>query len=461
VHPELLAPAGTFACAEAAFANGADAVYAGIGKFNLRAHSPNFDFDEFGELLKLASVSKKRVYCAMNIMPNDDMLSSLEETLRKLADARLMPAAFIISDPGVLSLVTEICPGVDIHLSTQSGCFNLAAMKFWRKLGVSRVILPRELSIDQIRYLSRQGVAETEVFIHGAMCVSISGRCLLGAYRGGRHPNLGDCPQPCRLKYSIVPIDTDNDDGVGINLSGLLRRFAPRNDSHCERSEAIQNVSPSDGFTVEESGVPGDGSWNPGGGAYLLNSKDLCTIEILPRIIESGVSSLKIEGRNKTAYYVASTVKVYRDAIDTYAAAPNGYKVKEWWREELDAIDHRPYTTGFYDGDPVKQEVFSSKARAGYRLVGTVKAVIGGRPVVDVKNVFSAESVPINVLPVKSAKSPFDLTFKAILEFDGSDSIQRARPNRLVLLDGCSEKLRVGDMLRIRESGSRTNFLPT
>jgi U32 family peptidase len=146
-------------------------------------------------------------------------------------------------------------------------------------------------------------------------------------------------------------------------------------------------------------------------------------------------------------------VKVYRDAIDTYASAPNDYKVKDWWREELDAVDHRPYTTGFYDCDPVKQELFSSKAKAGYRLIGIVKAVMNGRPVIDVKNLFSAESVPINVLPVKNTKIPFDLTFSSIQEFDGSDSIQRARPNRLVLLDGCTEKLSAGDMLRIRESG--------
>jgi len=424
VRPELLAPAGSFACAEAAFAHGADAVYAGIGRFNLRAHSPNFEPDEFGELLKLAAAGNKRVYGALNIMPNDDMLEPIEETLRRLAADGSTPAAFIISDPGVLSLLTEICPGVPVHLSTQSGCFNSAAMKFWSGQGISRVILPRELNIDQIRHLSRHGAAETEVFIHGAMCVSVSGRCLLGVYHGGRHPNLGDCPQPCRNRYRVIPVEVDH------NLS----------------------QSRSDGFDIEESSDSGDGAWNPGGGAYLLNSKDLCTIEILPKIIGSGVSSLKIEGRNKTAHYVASVVKVYRDAIDAYMAAPGGYKAKDWWREELDAIDHRPYTTGFYDGDPVKQEVFSSKARAGYRLAGIVKAVTGGRPVVDVKNVFSVESVPINVLPVKSAKPPFDLTFKAILEFDETINIARARPNRLVLLEGCDEKLKTGDMLRIRES---------
>jgi len=412
VYPELLAPAGSFACAEAAFAHGADAVYAGIGKFNLRAHSPNFEIDEFGELLKLAAVSGKRVYGALNIMPSDDMMASIEDTLRQSVDARSVPAAFIISDPGVLSLIKEICPSVPIHLSTQSGCFNSAAMKFWREQGVSRVILPRELCIDQIRRLSRLRDVKTEVFVHGAMCVSISGRCLLGVYYGGRHPNLGDCPQPCRIRYRVTPIDTDDNRRV----------------NGCQHN----------GFDVEETGA----------GVYLLNSKDLCAVEIIPGLIESGVSSLKIEGRNKTAHYVASTVRVYRDAIDTYTASPSDYKMKDWWREELDAIDHRPYTTGFYDGDPIKQEIFSSKAKAGYRLVGTVKAVIDGRPVVDVKNVFSVESAPISVLPVKSAM-PFDLTFDAILELDGAQT-QRARPNRLVLLDGCDENLRVGDMLRVR-----------
>jgi putative protease len=417
VRPELLAPAGSFASAEAAFAHGADAVYAGIGRFNLRAHSPNFEPDEFGELLKLSAAAGKRVYGVLNIIPVDDILAPLEEALRRLAGSGFLPDAFIVSDPGVLSVVTEICPGVPTHLSTQNGCFNSAAMKFWRKFGVSRIILPRELNVGQIRHLSRQGAVETEAFIHGAMCVSISGRCLLGAYYSGRHPNFGDCPQPCRFKYRLMPVDIDTDNGNG-------------------------------GFDVEEFGDT----------AYLLNSKDLCTVDILPELIESGVSSLKIEGRNKTAHYVASTVKVYRDAVDTYMAAPNDYKVKEWWREELNAIDHRPYTTGFYGGDPVKQELFTSKARAEYRLAGVVKAVMGGRPVVDVKNVFSvsipsitssANPVSINVLPVKNSKPPFDLTFSAILDFDGAE-IQRATPNRLVVLDGCGESLRVGDMLRIK-----------
>ncbi|MDR2579257.1 MAG: U32 family peptidase [Chitinispirillales bacterium] len=415
--PELLAPAGSPACAETAFAYGADAVYAGIGNFNLRAHSPNFTVEEFGELVDFADGSGRRVYGVLNIMPNDEQLAPLEDALRRLAGGGCkLPHAFIVSDPGVLSLVNDIfAGGVPIHLSTQNGCFNSESMKFWRRQGVSRVILPRELNTEQIRRLSSLDIMETEVFIHGAMCVSISGRCLLGAYYNRRHPNLGDCPQPCRLKYRVIPSDPTAS-------------------------------MPHDGFDAEE----GDG------GVYLLNSKDLCTVGILPAIMGTGAVSFKIEGRNKSAHYVASVVKVYRDAIDTYIASPKDYKVKDWWISELDAIDHRPYTTGFYDDDPIKQELFASKAQAGCRLVGTVKAVIDGCPVIDVKNSFSAPGLEsgggaISILPVNRSQVPFDFTFDTVRELDGpSADPQRARSNRLVVLGGCSERLRVGDMLRVR-----------
>ncbi|MDR3012162.1 MAG: U32 family peptidase [Chitinispirillales bacterium] len=413
--PELLAPAGSFACAEAAFSHGADAVYAGIGRFNLRAHSPNFTVEEFGELIDYANGIDKRVYGVLNIMPYDEMLESIENTLKQVAALGRKPSAFIISDPGVLLILKKNFgdDNIQFHLSTQNGCFNSASMKFWREQGISRVILPRELNLEQIRRLSSSGIMETEIFIHGAMCVSISGRCLLGTYYNKRHPNLGDCPQPCRFKYKIVP----NDQTV--------------NQQH-------------DGFDAEEEADSG---------VYLLNSKDLCVIDILPDIIDSGAVSFKIEGRNKSAHYVASVVKVYRDAIDTYMANPQNYKIKDWWQKELDAIEHRPYTTGFYADDPIKQELFASKAHVGYRLVGIVKAIIDGNPVIDVKNTFSGMS--INVLPVKRGQIPFELTFNVIREYDGADGngtiCDRARANRLVVLDGCNERLRVGDMLRVHK----------
>ena len=405
--PELLAPAGSFVCAETAFLHGADAVYAGIGRFNLRAHSPNFTIEEFCELVDCAAGLGKRVYGVLNIMPDDEMFTLLEDCLERLADTGRKPHAFIVSDPGVLTLVNEIFDDTPIHLSTQNGCFNSVSMRFWRERGVSRVILPRELNLEQVYRFSSMGIMETEIFIHGAMCVSISGRCLLGTYYNSRHPNLGDCPQPCRFKYRIVPLEQD-----GVDLH--------------------------DGFDAEEAE----------NGVYLLNSKDLCTLDILPAVIESGAASLKIEGRNKSAHYVASVIKVYRDAIDTCVGDPQNYRVKEWWAAELDAIEHRPYTTGFYAGDPIKQELFASKAQAGFRLVGTVKAVIDGRPVIDVKNSFSAPG-SINILPVTTGREPFELTFGKIKELDGTETdCHRTRPNRLVVLEGCNEKLRIGDMLR-------------
>ncbi|MCL2689571.1 MAG: U32 family peptidase, partial [Chitinispirillia bacterium] len=286
---------------------------------------------------------------------------------------------------------------------------NPLACRGWASLGAKRIILSRELSFEEIKIIRDNIPPETELecFVHGAMCVSVSGRCLLGTYFNSRHPNLGDCSQPCRLKYKITPDDPT------INFSH-------------------------DGFIAEESSLEES--------VYLLNSKDLCTIEILPQIIESGVVSLKIEGRSKSAHYAASVIKVYREAIHSCIADPQNYKVKKWWIEELEALDHRAYTTGFYMGEPVKQDLFASKAQAGYRLVATVKAVVNGRPVIDVKNSFHDDE-SLNVLPVKNSLAPYELTFKHIEELDGK-ICERAIPNRLFILDGCSEKLRIGDMLR-------------
>jgi len=190
-------------------------------------------------------------------------------------------------------------------------------------------------------------------------------------------------------------------------------------------------------------------------GVYLLNSKDLCTLDIIPELVATGTASFKIEGRNKSAHYVASVVKVYREALDLYAADPHGYLVRPWWLEELDGIEHRPYTTGFYGCEPLKQELHSSKAQAGYRLVGTVKAVLEGRPVVDVKNSFSAADL-LNVLPVRQRLAPFEIRFSRCLALDGQEC-ERAVSNRLAVLDGCSHNLRTGDMLRVATQDFRND----
>jgi U32 family peptidase len=407
-RPELLAPAGNFICAEAAFNHGADAIYIGVGQLNLRAHSPNFAIEDLPELMNLSRQYKKKVYVALNVMPDQKSISLVSEMLLSIKKNGSPPDAFIISDPGVLVLCKEILPEVELHLSTQTGTFNLLSVEFWKHQGISRVVLPREFSTEQIAEITRSNIMETEIFIHGAMCVSISGRCLLGAYTAGRHPNRGDCPQPCRWKYKI----------------GLIN----------------ENKDVEQSFDAEESEK----------GVYLLNSKDLCTIDIIPQIVSTGVHSLKIEGRNKSDYYVASVVRIYRAAIDKYIDDPQKYEVLPEWRSELEALEHRTYTTGFYNGESVLQDVFTSKASVTSRIIGTVKALLpGGLPVIDVNNCFTAGEM-LEVIPVVQKKSLFSIEFAKISDLNGN-TIDRAPSNRLVV--GYSDiSLRVGDMLRKKSS---------
>jgi putative protease len=402
--PELLAPAGTFPIAQAAFDNGADAVYIGIGKFNLRAHSPNFLPSDVDELLDDAHRRGKKVYATLNTMPDDASIVDIVSTLNQLKLGRHRLDAFIVSDPGVVMICREQLPEVPLHLSTQTGTFNSAALRFWKTQGISRVVLPREMSIDSIAKMSAADLVETEIFIHGAMCVSVSGRCLMGAYLDGRHANRGDCSQPCRLRYRISPL---NDSG-----------------SVCGS------------FDAEETGQ----------GVYLLNSKDLCTIELIPQLVNSGVNSLKIEGRNKSIHYVASVVKVYREALDLYRDDPLSYNVNDVWRQLLDTVEHRPYTTGFYHGDLQLQEVFTSKASSSARIIGIVKAVLkGGLPVVDVKNSFTTHDT-LQVLPVARNSTPQALDILSVTDLEGNP-LSYAPSNRLVICHS-SFTLKPGDMIR-------------
>lgn len=406
IAPELLAPAGSFAIAEAAFDRGADAVYIGVGQLNLRAHSPNFAVGDLPELLEHAAKRGKKVYTALNIMPDEGRLDEVNDTLCKISSLDILPDAFIISDPGVLLLCKKIVPQVALHLSTQTGSFNSLSLKFWKDQGISRVVLPREFTLTQIAHLNSLSEIETEIFIHGAMCVSISGRCLLGAYLNGRHPNLGDCPQPCRFQYRISSVQSPS--------------------------------QPDCSFDVEENQ----------NGVYLLNSKDLCTISILPQILACGVHSLKIEGRNKSIHYVASVVKTYREALDECLKDPQKFVVRKEWIDELETIEHRPYTTAFYTQEAVMQEVYSSKAASNSRVLGIVKGILeGGIPVIDVKNSFGVTDV-LEVLPVKRFSFPFDISFSHFTDLSGNP-VQKIPSNRLLCAHGASVKLNPGDMLRM------------
>jgi putative protease len=415
--PELLAPAGSFECIRAACDQGADAVYVGVGPHNLRARSANFSVDEFKDAAAFCKTEKLRMYAALNSMPDDNGLEEIGQLLDACLKAQARPDAFIVSDPGVLVACKRFFANVPVHLSTQTGTFNSASAEFWKQCGIARIILPRELSIKQIGAITKKANIETEVFIHGAMCVSISGRCLLGAYLGKRHPNRGDCPQPCRLRYRIVP----------------------------EESKSGTD----EWLTIEEETEGGAAPHR----SYILNSKDLNTLPLLPGIIAAGVTSLKIEGRNKSSHYVGSTVKIYRAAIDSFIADPKRYRVEKEWVEELERLDHRPYTTGFYgDDECVMQEVGFSQTFSSFRIVGIVKAITeDGNAVVDVKNPFGNRDV-FNVLPVKRGGMPYSLQCDSLTDVD-HNPIDRAITNRIVFITA-REPLRVGDMLR-REDRSR------
>jgi putative protease len=418
--PELLAPAATFACAQAAFDNGADAVYAGLATHNLRARGPNFSIDECNDLLDYAHGRGKRVYIALNVMPDDVRLADIERSVKSLLAQRHPPDAFIVGDPGVMMICQTHALKVPLHLSTQTGTFNTASAAFWARLGIRRVILPREMTLDAIRKIAASGAVETEVFIHGAMCVSVSGRCLLGAYMAKRHPNFGDCPQPCRLRYRIA---------------------------------ALRNTRDADGqddgwLTVEEE---------PDNGAFILNSKDLCALPIIDRIVSINVAAVKIEGRNRSIHYVASVVKVYRAALDRIARDSNArdeaayaYAPLPQWQEELDRLDHRPYTTGFYGGDYSLQDLRQeSRQERGYRVVGVVRELFDGRgAVVDVKNPFLPLDT-VSVLTAGQGDIARDVTVLRMTDINGNE-IGKALTNRLVVCT-TSPQVQTGDILRKKQ----------
>jgi putative protease len=404
--PELLAPAGSIAVAQAAFDHGADAVYAGFGQENLRAHAPALSSEDLCALLESAHARGKKVYVTINCMPDDALLGRIERRVAEIADMPRLPHAVIVSDPGVLTLCRKALPAVAIHLSTQTGVFNAASLRFWRDQGVSRIILPRELTLEQVGALAAEQGMETELFVHGAMCVSISGRCLLGIYLDGRHPNKGDCTQPCRLRYRIDPIDPAG--------------------------------TPADRwFEAEESA----------GGVFLMNSKDLCCLSILPDIVKTGVHALKIEGRNKGIHYVSTVVRVYRAALDSCVSDSSEYSAQTKWQRELDTVEHRPYTTGFYGGELHMQSVFVSKSDATARMAGIIKGMLSdGAPVIDVRGVFRPNE-RLQVLPLNRKINPYEIRFYSLTNLAGKP-LDLAPLHQLAVGRGGGPDLRPGDLLR-------------
>ncbi len=403
--PELLAPAANVGVALTALRCGADAVYVGGGRHTLRAQSPGVAPRELLDIVGAARAMSKRVYVALNTMPSDDQLRDIAEYLRAVASLPKVPDAVIVSDPGVLCACRDLLPSVPLHLSTQTGACSVASLRFWHQQGVVRAVLPRELTLEDVARISREAPCEVEVFAHGAMCVSVSGRCLLGAYLQGRHANRGDCPQPCRLRYRVLPLDERGGEGA-------------------------------EGFDAEETAD----------GTYLMNARDLNTLPILPALVATGVVALKIEGRTKGEHYAATATRVYRRALDRAWDDPDGYRVDEAWLEQLEALEHRSYSTGFYGGEYRLQALHAVKSGGALRLVGVVREVLSdGSAVIEVKNSFEPGEA-LSVLPAAPARAPFSVRFASITDLEGRP-FERATANRVV--KGCpGGGVRSGDMLR-------------
>ena len=325
VKPELLAPAGNFEKLQAALIYGADAVYFGGKNFSLRAFGDNFSRDEILRAVDFTHAHNKKIYAAVNIFAHNKDIAELADYLQFLDRAGV--DAILVSDLGVLSLARELT-NLKIHVSTQANVTNWRAAKFFHDLGASRIVLARELTCAEISEIKANCAVELEIFVHGAMCISYSGRCWLSKFLTGRDGNQGACTHSCRWKYNLV-----------------------------EETRAGEY------FPVGEDER----------GSYVMNSKDLCLLPYLDKVIQSGVSSLKIEGRMKSVNYVAGVVKVYRAAIDSYF--DGGFKIRGEWLDELNKIAHRPYTTGFFLSDGKPTEIYdTSKPSRSSNFLGIVRA---------------------------------------------------------------------------------------
>lgn len=299
-HIEVLSPAGNMDKLKMAIRYGADAVYCAGQSFGLRASSSNFSNEELKEAVEFAHSHGKKIYVTCNIIPHNEDLVGLEDYLKFLESIHV--DAIIVADLGIFLLAKRVAPNLERHVSTQANTTNYLTTEFWKEQGASRVVVAREVSIADIKTMKEAADIEIEAFVHGAMCISYSGRCLLSNYFTTRDANRGQCTQACRWKYSLV-----------------------------------EENRPGEYYPIEEDQH----------GTYIFNSKDLCLLKYIPDLVEAGVDSLKIEGRMKSVHYAATVTKVYREAVDSYLADPEHYEVKPEWIEELEKISHRPYTEGF------------------------------------------------------------------------------------------------------------------
>ena len=399
---ELLAPAGDMERLEAAIKFGADAVFMAGDSFGLRANAKNFDRNAMKKAVDYAHDNGVRVHITMNIVPHDEDMVGLEDYLKYLDEIGV--DALIISDPGIFSIAKELTD-IELHVSTQASVTNSATVNFWHKMGAKRVILARELSLEEIIEIRNNSPKdlEIEVFVHGAMCISYSGRCLLSNYMTGRDANRGDCSQACRWKYSIQ-----------------------------------EENRPGEYYPIEE-----DGS-----GTYIMNSKDLCLIDELDKLIEAGIDSFKIEGRMKTAFYVATVIRSYRQVIDAYYEGNYNDETVEKYFNELQKASHRHYTKGFFHKKPDGEDQIyeNSSYIRKYDFIGTVleynpetkQAIIEQR-----NRFFPGEDIEI----FGNSKDFFEYTIDSIRNAKGEELEVANKPKEKIYMT-INLPLEEGDMLR-------------
>ena len=409
-RPELLIPASSLEVLKIAVIYGADAVYIGGEAFGLRAKAKNFSMEEMREGIRFAHDHEVKVYVTANILAHNDDLEGVREYFKELDSfaKEEKPDALIIADPGVFMIAKEVCPDIERHISTQANNTNYETYRFWYGLGAKRVVSARELSLNEIKEL-RANIPddlEIETFIHGAMCISYSGRCLLSNYFTGRDANQGACTHPCRWKYSIV-----------------------------------EETRPNEYMPVYENER----------GTYIFNSKDLCMIEHIPELMESGIDSFKIEGRMKTALYVATVARTYRKSIDDYKVSPELYKKNlPWYLDQISNCTYRQFTTGFFFGKPSDEaQIYDNNT---YLKEYTYLGIVGeqneeGLYRIEQRNKFSVgEEIEI----MKPDGENLTVTVKRIVDEDGADMESAPHPKQVLYID-LGHPLEKYDILRRKE----------
>lgn len=400
--PELLSPAGDMQRLKSAILFGADAVYLAGNEFGMRTAAGNFSFEELEQAVEYAHSKNVKVYLTCNTVPRNDEIKRMPEFLSHAAKCGV--DAFIICDIGVMKMAHEYAPDVDIHVSTQAGVCNYMAANEFYNMGAKRVVLARELSFEEIRGIRENTPAELEIeaFVHGSMCVSFSGRCLLSAYMTGRDANRGDCAQPCRWKYALAE---ENREG----------QYFP--------------------IDEDESGT------------HILNSRDMCMIEHIPELVAANITSFKIEGRAKSSYYVSVVTNAYRQAIDNFTANGNNFVLPDWIKDEMNKVSHREYSTGFYFGDEPGQVYKNGGYVRDYQVVAVVEDYKDGNLYLTQRNKFFKGDV-LDVL--EPGKRSFLLDADKIFNEFG-DEIDSTPHPMMKLVIPYNKKIEKGALLRKKQ----------